>query len=337
MGMAMRRSRRAKGAQRAEPEEAAATLVRLSRALAAHLGAPDLLDRVSRLAVTALGSRWSAMLLGDARRCAFRPVALAGAGARAWRAQLPRIEVTAASFPLLADLRPDRLTEIPDAARHPGLPADVMARWSVTSALLAPIAPRRGLIGVVVHAYAGRRGPFSARERGLALGIAQGAAIALEHARLIAELEAARRVKSEFVAAVSHELRTPLNVITGYTDLLAEGDFGALTAIQQDTLDRIRSNACQLTELINATLDLGRLEAGREQVEVTAVALPALFAELGAMVPAGVSLRWDNRIGERPILTDRAKLKTILKNLVGNALKFTARGAVEVRASARSE
>jgi signal transduction histidine kinase len=125
--------------------------------------------------------------------------------------------------------------------------------------------------------------------------------------------------------------------MTGYADLLLDGAFGPLAREQIDTLGRMRQNALVLLDLVNATLDLGRLEAGRDPAVLAPVDVDALFAELQSeletLVPADVRLRWATAPGARQLVTDRVKLKTILKNLVGNALKFTPTGIVDVSAT----
>jgi signal transduction histidine kinase len=174
--------------------------------------------------------------------------------------------------------------------------------------------------------------PFSRAERLAAQGIAEQAHTALAAAALYADARRASRIKSEFVSTMSHELRTPLNVIMGYNQILAE-------TLAPDpevghALDAVRRAGVELLDLVESTLDLGRLEAGREAVHEETVRVLDLFEELGgefAAVPRapGVVLIWDP--GDDPCLTaDRRKLRTILKNLVGNALKFTPAGSVRV-------
>jgi signal transduction histidine kinase len=326
-------------ARKQEEAEIAATLAEIAQALNAHLGQPDMLERVNALAVEALGCTWSATMLWDERRRAFRLHAAVDREVPERAAEVAQLEF-GLNVPLVRALREGELIEVPDALHDPRVPADLMLRLGVSSAIYTPIARRGEVIGVLSHGHGrdGRTGPFSPKQRRLAFGIAHAAAVALENARLIDDLQTASRLKTEFVATMSHELRTPLNVITGYSDLLAEETFGPLSAEQQDTLARIRQSAFDLLDLVNATLDLGRLEAGREAVDLGRVDLEALCLELEreleTLVQPDVTLRWVIAPAARQVDSDRAKLKTILKNLLGNALKFTSRGKVEVRARA---
>jgi len=151
-------------------------------------------------------------------------------------------------------------------------------------------------------------------------------------ARLVTALEQANRIKSEFVSTMSHELRTPLNVIMGYTDMLADPDYTEPAF----ALERIRYANHELLELIDATLDLNRLESGRDEPQIDDVSLGDLWRELRAefdtlTTHAGTPIHW-HVDGGATLRTDRRKLKIILKNLVGNAVKFTPEGSIDVRA-----
>jgi signal transduction histidine kinase len=321
----------------AEETEIAATLVRVGETLNAHLGRPDMLERVNRLVVESLGCDWSSIYVYDETRRAYRLRSNVGSSPEV-AADLAQLEFPRDSFPAAAGLRPGTAIEIVDTDGQGLVAGDLMRRLETSSALAVPICRREEMIGALVSGHRARTGPFSAKQRRLSHGIAHVTAIALENARLIDDLQSASRLKSEFVATMSHELRTPLNVITGYADLLAEGTFGPLTGEQQDKVERVRRSAFELLDLVNATLDLGRLEAGQETVERALVDLDALFAELAgeleALVPPAVVLHWQNQLGPTPVVGDRVKLKTVVKNLVGNALKFTPAGRVDVLAAA---
>ena len=144
------------------------------------------------------------------------------------------------------------------------------------------------------------------------------------------------------MATMSHELRTPLNVIIGYTDLQLEGAFGDLAEDHLETLATVRQQALQLLELIQATLDMSRLERGLMTVDLCDIAIGALFEQLQVQIPqawrkSAVELNWRVPTGLPPIRTDPSKLAILLRNLVHNALKFTHHGMVTVSVSPRSD
>ncbi len=317
-----------------EAAQTAAALVEVGQTLSAHLGQPDMLERVTALAASALGCDWSATFAWDDACGTLTLVASAG-----MRADL---HATLAAGPLPGDgfglrdvVRPGALVELADLRSAASVPP-LLRRLDAASVLYVPIGLGGTVMGVQVHGYRARTGAFATRQRRLATGVADATAIAVANAGLIRDLQASSRLKSEFVATMSHELRTPLNIIVGYSDMLAEGVVGTLTREQLDMVARVQRAGVELLDLVNATLDMGRLEAGRdtvvrEEVDLDAV-MRQLDIELGPLVARGVTLRWQNLLGDVPLVTDKTKLKTIVKNLVGNALKFTTAGSVDVLA-----
>jgi signal transduction histidine kinase len=149
--------------------------------------------------------------------------------------------------------------------------------------------------------------------------------------RLLSDLRESSRLKSEFVSTVSHELRTPLNVILGFAEMARDV---ALDPPEHTLcLDRIETAGRELLTLIESTLEVGRLEASRSPVRIEAVRLPTFWTDLGqtcATIPreAAVRLEWTGNVPDVAIATDPHKLRVIVRNLVGNALKFTTRGHV---------
>jgi PAS domain S-box-containing protein len=149
--------------------------------------------------------------------------------------------------------------------------------------------------------------------------------------------EAANQAKSDFLATMSHELRTPLNVIFGYAEMLLDSGCGSLAPDQVKVLQRIDQSAHQLFDLISMVLELNRLDAGRLPVTLTNVSVILLLRELAAETQeiqdrSELTIEWRIPASLPPLYTDRGKLKVVLKNLVGNAIKFTPSGSVIVEA-----
>lgn len=148
------------------------------------------------------------------------------------------------------------------------------------------------------------------------------------------EAEFANRTKSAFLANMSHEIRTPMTAILGYTDLLLD-EFGA-AGTAGEWLRTIKINGEHLLTIINDILDISKIEAGKMTVESIAHEIRRLVGEVDALLRGrardkGLSLRFEIQPDvPRVVLTDPTRLKQILINLVGNALKFTESGSVRV-------
>jgi signal transduction histidine kinase len=160
--------------------------------------------------------------------------------------------------------------------------------------------------------------------------------------RLKASIDAAEdsnRAKSEFLANMSHELRTPLNHIIGFTDLVLSRDFGELTAEQEEFLKDVLGSSRHLLSLINDVLDLSKVEAGKMQLELSAVPIRELLENSLVMVKEKSlkqAIRLSVEVDGLPELVqiDERKLKQVVYNLLSNAVKFTPAGG-EVRLGAK--
>ena len=151
---------------------------------------------------------------------------------------------------------------------------------------------------------------------------------------LYAKAQEAERIKTEFLATVSHELRTPLTTLLGYTELLIEDSYGRTTDDQRGALQKVRASGRILQQAIGRMLDASRIDFGHESLSCDEFELADLFAELRAGLPdtPQVAVHWPDTSGLPTLRIDEEKLRTILRNLLENACKYTPRGTIDVAA-----
>ncbi|HEY3303765.1 MAG TPA: GAF domain-containing protein [Candidatus Binatia bacterium] len=149
------------------------------------------------------------------------------------------------------------------------------------------------------------------------------------------ELETANRVKGEFLSVMSHELRTPLSVVMGYAGMLKEGMLGELNKQQTEAVEKMLSRAGDQLNIINDIMQTTQLEARSAVIERHEIDAAKLVRDLASLYgkrlgDKDVAIRWDYPPEILPVLTDGAKVRQILQNIISNACKFTEKGTIAV-------
>jgi signal transduction histidine kinase len=205
----------------------------------------------------------------------------------------------------------------------------------VASFMLVPIIARDRPLGAIAFVSASQERQFDESSLALAVDLAMRAALAMDNALLYSQAQRANKHKADFLAVVSHDLRTPLTAIMGYADLLAMGVPDKIPQRSLERVGRIRTSAKHLVYLLNELLAFARLESNREEPQFQDVDLGAIASEVASvMEPLADDRKLELEVTIPPelptIRTDPDKLRQVLLNLVGNAIKYTKRGGVRL-------
>jgi signal transduction histidine kinase len=235
---------------------------------------------------------------------------------------------------------------IPDLAQMPNYPLrTITLAAGFNSALVVPLVGPEGTLGALVVQRKGK-GAFPPSTVGLMQTFAHQSVLAMHNAQLFHELEEkgeqlaiANEHKSQFFANMSHELRTPLNAVLGYAELLVDGLYGEIPDKAKEVLDRVQINGKHLLGLINDVLDLSKIEAGQLKLSLEDYSMQSIVdsvvATTGSLAEAkGLNMKKAVADGLPIGHGDERRLTQVLLNLVGNAIKFTDTGEVEICAQA---
>jgi GAF domain-containing protein len=219
---------------------------------------------------------------------------------------------------------------------------EFFARNKLVSYLGVPLIVKDKTLGVLGF-YTKEERPFSQEEVEFLVTLAGQAAIAIHNSQLYGEiqkqaveLEQSNKVKDEFLSVMSHELRTPLIAVMGYAGLMEEELMGKNSPEQAKAIGVIKKESEHLLAMIREILEATRLESGAAIADKQPADLARMLAEIedSYRLPLGkpVVLRWQYDASFPLVCTDVMKLKQILQNLIGNAIKFTEEGSITISA-----
>ncbi len=211
-----------------------------------------------------------------------------------------------------------------------------ISEWGLQSTIVAPLAYHGKVFGTMSLISTSER-VYNDVDLSITQDLAKRASLAIENARLYAKAFEASRAKSAFLANISHEIRTPLGAMLGFAELILEDK--TLNAAQVDYVSTIARNGRQLLRIVDEVLDLSKVESDRIQIERVSFSLPELFEEVRELLAVksedkGLTLSFKG-IETLPltVVSDSLRLRQVLVNVIGNAIKFTDKGSVTVSAS----
>lgn len=328
-------------AERTADAQVFAALVRVGEALLAGLRTHALLDRLCHVTAEVLGCEATSTWVFDEAADAYLPAA---ANSRAAWEQISTLRVPSAGLePLTRGGAAETAVHVVDRRLRRRLPESlVQMPVGVEAGVCLILRRREQVVGTLVCGY--RRGAIDwtpVRER-IAGGLVNVAALALDNAQLVSELEQSNAIKTYFAATMSHELRNTAFAIGGLSEMLVEALQHKAGAESERLARVIGARARESLQLIRAALEVTRSEVRPAQADDHEVSLADLIEQLRREIDLlhdgrGLAVEWYVAPEVPTVRTDAVKLRMVLKNLVGNALKFTEHGAIRVLAERAGE
>jgi signal transduction histidine kinase len=313
-----------------------ATLTEVGRDISSSLEASTVLESIVTHARELLNGDLSALFLPENSGQNFRAIAAIG-----MEADNLRNDTITLGEGILGNVAKNRIGEIvndvkndPRVLRITGTEIDINEHM-----LIVPLLANGELIGLMSVWRTGAGLEFTDFELEFLTNLSRQAVIALQNSQLFAEAQEARaaaehanQAKSAFLATMSHELRTPLNAIIGFTRIVKRKSEGVLPEKQIDNLDKVLSSAEHLLGLINAVLDIAKIEAGKLDVQAANFNINSLVNQCyniaQPLIKANVKFEKRNDIELPLVYSDQDKIKQIILNLLSNAAKFTHAGNI---------
>lgn len=219
---------------------------------------------------------------------------------------------------------------------------ELIRSLGIDSFMVVPLTVRDRSLGAIALIGSDEQKPFGDDDLELAEDLALRAALAVDNARLYRTAQEMSQTKSDLFAAISHDLRTPLNSIMGHADLLSMGIPETLGEGSLRHVERINKSAVHLLHLIDDLLTLVRLEAGREELSLVDVAVSDIVSDVSDVVELLArerGLEFSTSMPESRLVlhTDPSRVRQVLLNLIGNAIRYTERGSIRLEAHADGE
>jgi len=320
-------------AERTDDAHVFAALVRVGEALMAGLHSHALLERLCHVSAEVLDCAVTSTWVLDETAEALVPAA---ANTRAEWDRIADLQVPRAALRPLTPARGAQAVHWLDPRLRQRLPDALVAMPPGVTAGACLILRRGGqIVGTQVCGYRGPAREWTGVQQRIAQGLVHAAALALDNAQLVTELEQSNAIKTYFAGTMSHELRNTVFAIAGFSEMLAEALRQKAGAEANRLVGIIGDRARESLQLIQAALEVTRSEVQPAPPDERELSIAELVEPLRREMELlrngrALAIEWHLAPEVPALRTDAVKVRMVLKNLVGNAIKFTERGAVKV-------